>query len=374
MSRYFYTKTCTVEPSCQDTSDKRLADMSVGFTCGEVEGNCNVADSSDAIFISLLCPVACGACTAATAEDSDPGGYHIDAVNYHAHLLGREMYTTLLPNKRSDVPVDLESKDLWIFDFQLTYPIRDTRSDDPVFRVYPGDKIQTTCVYDSTLRDTATSFFLSTYDEMCVNQLAVLVDTPATGAASGASLLARLNALSFNCAVDDDSAIWNGSLDADEDGRDIWKDHPMQDADCTFPVGTADGQLIFLGDSTPTFEARCVSDPATVGPCPFCTAGTLDTSQRISAFDITCGEAAAQAANAINGDQFCSLVLPAMGICCPKGATGGEVTDTTGDDSEDTSGGDGDATTGVADNSGAHSVTSVVAAMAVAIATLLALC
>merc|ERR1719491_2262535 len=139
--------------------------------------NCQAADDGDTMFMELLCPVVCGACGAA-AEGSEPGGYQINAIQYHAHLLGREMYTTLLPNERRDVPVDLESKDLWIYDYQVTYPFRDDEGGEAAVRVYPGDKLQATCVYDSTGREGATAFFLSTYDEMCITDLHVVVDTP----------------------------------------------------------------------------------------------------------------------------------------------------------------------------------------------------
>ena len=280
MARYFYTKMCTVEPACQDTSDARMEDMGMDVTCAEVEGRCDASDSEDATFLPYLCPVACGVCAAAP-EDSDPAGYVVDAIRYHGHLLGREMYTTLLPNQRRATPVDLESKDLWIYDFQVTYPFRDEEGEPASVTVYPGDQIQTTCVYDSTAREEATPFYLSTYDEMCITQLNVLVDTPAVGADDGASLLAQLNARSFNCAVDDSSAIWGGSLALAEDGRDVWKDHPMLEADCTFPVGVVDGGggLSLIGDAAPTFESLCSSD-GDYGygydgdaPCDFCSGG-----------------------------------------------------------------------------------------------------
>jgi len=140
----------------------------------------------------------------------------------------------------------------------VTYPFRADRDASPSLLVYPGDKIQATCVYDSTEREDTTIFSLSTYDEMCITQLSVLVATPAVEDDDGVALLARLNAQSFNCAVDDDSDIWGGVLGPDEDGRDIWRDHPAVDADCTFPVGIPLGQGLSLrGDATPTFQTRC---------------------------------------------------------------------------------------------------------------------
>ena len=91
VGRYFYTKTCTVEPACQDTSDARMEDMGMEVTCAEIKGRCDASDSEDATFFPYLCPVACGVCAAAP-EDSEPAGYVVDAIRYHGHLLGREMY------------------------------------------------------------------------------------------------------------------------------------------------------------------------------------------------------------------------------------------------------------------------------------------
>jgi len=42
--------------------------------------------------------------------------------------------------------------------------------------------------------------------------------------------------LSFSCHEDEESDVYTGTLTEDEDGRDIWKDHPIADVeDCTFP-------------------------------------------------------------------------------------------------------------------------------------------
>jgi len=46
----------------------------------------------------------------------------------------------------------------------------------------------------------------------------------------------ELQLLSFSCHEDEESDVYTGTLTEDEDGRDIWKDHPIADAEgCTFP-------------------------------------------------------------------------------------------------------------------------------------------
>merc|ERR1712159_580631 len=183
--------------------------------------------------------------------------------NYHAHLLGREMYTTLLRGEEATtndtttavqkqleltteesssniVATDLESRPFWIYDFQETIPLDvETRGTE----IRPGDKIQVSCIYDSNYRDSPTNFGLSTYDEMCITTLQVTFETPQellTGSsgssAAAVSLATQFELMSFSCAGGPKNDIYSGVLLADEDGRDIWKDHPIETAKgCTFP-------------------------------------------------------------------------------------------------------------------------------------------
>merc|ERR1712025_1258424 len=54
-------------------------------------------------------------------------------------------------------------------------------------------------------------------------------------ATSGLDLATELHLMSFGCADDAGGAVYSGILTADEDGRDIWKDHPIDKAEgCTF--------------------------------------------------------------------------------------------------------------------------------------------
>merc|ERR1712134_169722 len=194
----------------------------------------------------------------------DPGSYRVTSVNYHAHLLGREMYTTLLRGEETTtndtttavqkqveltteesssniVATDLESRPFWIYDFQETIPLDvETRGTE----IRPGDKIQVSCIYDSNYRDSPTNFGLSTYDEMCITTLQVTFETPqelldgssSSSQAAAVSLATQFELMSFSCAGGPKNDIYSGVLLADEDGRDIWKDHPIETAKgCTFP-------------------------------------------------------------------------------------------------------------------------------------------
>merc|ERR1711904_551497 len=137
------------------------------------------------------------------------------------------------------VATDLESRPFWIYDFQETIPLDvETRGTE----IRPGDKIQVSCIYDSNYRDSPTYFGLSTYDEMCITTLQVTFETPqelldgSSSQAAAVSLATQFELMSFSCAGGPKNDIYSGVLLADEDGRDIWKDHPIETAKgCTFP-------------------------------------------------------------------------------------------------------------------------------------------
>merc|ERR1712029_1332432 len=49
-------------------------------------------------------------------------------------------------------------------------------------------------------------------------------------------LATELSFMTFSCE-DDEGDVYSGILTADEDGRDIWKDHPISEAEgCTYPT------------------------------------------------------------------------------------------------------------------------------------------
>jgi len=266
-----------VESSCQDAADETLSQLAQmtgmfeSLSCEQAKLFCSLKTGMQT-FIQMLCPVSCGLCGSSvgesrsgnnnSGENFNPEEYVFSAVNYHAHLTGREMYTTLLPGNNADGlhRVDIESKDTWIYDNQGTYQFRDDQDAPKYHKVRPGDKIQATCVYDSTSRTDTTRFGPSTYDEMCITQLVLLVDTPDISDAGSKSMITSLNLQTFSCAIDDTSDIWRGVLESGEDGRNIYEDHPMAESDCTFPVGTFYGGLSLKGDTTPTGLSRCSSD------------------------------------------------------------------------------------------------------------------
>jgi len=343
-ARFFVTRTCQVVRNCADATTKQIQTMmyylsSFGFSAAELGTFLPGMDVSDISCQTLqplclipgemgsqlkqLCSATCGLCEESTPDKVNPftpDSYRISSINYHAHLLGREMYTTLLREEESsedldtdtdataaaavqkEAPIstmtmtatDIESRPFWIFDYQetipLTYDIDIVKEDSSVMRgmeIKPGDKIQATCVYDSTYREEATQFERSTYDEMCFTTVYVTFDTPeslVTGSDGAVDINTELQLLSFSCHEDEESDVYTGTLTEDEDGRDIWKDHPLADAEgCTFP------NMKFGRFSTIDFSTRnCPMDDNIVSVCgdlemtpdanagATCTGGTYD--------------------------------------------------------------------------------------------------
>merc|ERR1719316_1199383 len=283
--RFFVSKTCEVTSGCVDSDASTVefvAYMILGFNpedlaqFGLSQADCpSLAPLASLLasfagdflgdLITRMCPKSAGLCEAPDGgvNPFDPGSYRVTSVNYHAHLLGREMYTTLLRGEETTtndttaaiqkqveltteesssniVATDLESRPFWIYDFQETIPLDvETRGTE----IRPGDKIQVSCIYDSNDRDSPTNFGLSTYDEMCITTLQVTFETPqelldgsSSSAAAAVSLATHFELMSFSCAGGPKNDIYSGVLLADEDGRDIWKDHPIETAKgCTFP-------------------------------------------------------------------------------------------------------------------------------------------
>merc|ERR1712174_104247 len=153
---------------------------------------------------------------------------------------------------------DIESRDFWIYDFQevipLEYEVIENDAIMPGTHIRPGDKFQASCVYDSMYRTEPTQFDESTYDEMCITSAYITFLTPKSllegSTTASLDLQTQLRLLSFSCVDDDSADAYTGILGADEDGRDIWRDHPLEAAEgCTFPTTE-----IFNG--VLTFETR----------------------------------------------------------------------------------------------------------------------
>jgi len=229
-----------------------MGEQAEGVSCPTITPFCNMGGELGS-YIQWLCPESCGFCgdVEGGVNPLNPGSYRISGITYHAHLLGREMYTTLLHEETPDPSVaiqksslasewtvkDMTSKEFWIYDFQETY----TMGDEDI-TIVPGDKIQATCVYDSTYREKDTRFGISTYDEMCITGVVVTFETPdsllnPSTNATTLDLLAEINLMTFTCDSDEETDVYTGVLAEGEDGREIWKNHPISAAEgCTFPM------------------------------------------------------------------------------------------------------------------------------------------
>jgi hypothetical protein len=312
IERFFVTRTCIVDTSCQDATNNQLElffaqylgfsgrrrhlDEDESISCEMIKSYC--FEDEDSIYIQRLCPVSCGLCgdmpddtdgTNTKVNPRDPLNYRVSSINHHAHLLGTEMYATLLreeeeeedtqdqedvAKKQADISStpwmtvkDLKSREIWFYDNQETIPmdkefVIDVDNEDGGsntamvggVEVKAGDKIQVSCVYNSMNRNEPTYFGLSTYEEMCMIGVFVTFKTPLLDEIGDVDFGTELNLRSFNCALDDENHttdVWQGTLESDEDARSIWYDHPIEATDtCTYPVT---GNLL---DNTVTGEAR----------------------------------------------------------------------------------------------------------------------
>lgn len=323
-SRYFLSRTCKVGTSCRDVSPKQFTPKQLKLfsnLMGLVETGNGSDNGSDSMLENFscpmvlpfcfapgvgpwaqrLCPATCGLCG---SEDNprNPDEYRISSIHYHAHLLGSEMYATLLQKQVQGpqsvearmVAKDLKSREIWHYDDQAAIPMdydvlvsntdasnaetTGTLSDfaegntittaSTTLRrgveVKPGDKIQVSCVFDSTARTEPTKFGQSTYDEMCITTVWLTFPTPkalaseeedASTFATKIDLGVELELRSFQCEVDNElhtTDVYQGFLTESEDGRNIWFEHPIEDTEmCTFPVAD-----LIIHDSVLTYDVR----------------------------------------------------------------------------------------------------------------------
>jgi hypothetical protein len=155
-----------------------LADVPIDgeLSCASIHSFCNM-DGDAGSYVKALCPASCGLFEESNGEKVNklnPESYRVTAIHYHAHLMGREMYATLLREEtetdlvgiQKQIPSsptmvkDLESRDIWSFDDQSTTPFDfDFVKDNALIlgtEIKAGDKIQVSCVYDSTDRSEST--------------------------------------------------------------------------------------------------------------------------------------------------------------------------------------------------------------------------
>jgi len=273
--RFFVSRSCKVGTTCKDATDDQLQNAARWLGLGDDAESMFGGDLSCTVlkpfctiggeigpYVQRLCPASCGFCEKYDDRENpfNPDSYRLTSVHYHAHLLGTEMYTTLLreengtealPKQLSSpemTATDLKSKEFWIFDDQATTQFDfEMVKGNTIMRgqeLKAGDTIQATCVYDSTYRTEDTRFGLSTYDEMCITTLRVTFETPVSLLASGnetdssdVAIDLALYLSNFKCDEDETTDVYSGVLTEDEDARNIWKDHPINDAEgCTYPV------------------------------------------------------------------------------------------------------------------------------------------
>lgn len=127
-------------------------------------------------------------------ETEEPAELHLTGVSYHSHLLGREMYTEYWPVGEED-PIDLASAPVWHFDDQGPRNIINWN-----ISLRTGDRLQTTCVMDSSGRSASTMFAEETTDEMC---WAKFHGWPST-----------TNGVTYSCS----GSVWSGTLAPTEPG------------------------------------------------------------------------------------------------------------------------------------------------------------
>eukprot|EP00928_Gymnodinium_smaydae_P080129 TRINITY_DN63900_c0_g1_i1.p1 TRINITY_DN63900_c0_g1~~TRINITY_DN63900_c0_g1_i1.p1 ORF type:complete len:612 (-),score=68.12 TRINITY_DN63900_c0_g1_i1:251-2086(-) len=170
-------------------------------------------------------------------KQGNPAEFHLFAVFYHAHLLGRSMYTELTQDGKT---IDLGSEEIWHFDDQSMHNLLPMN-----VTVRTGDHIQGTCIMDSTGRTMPTSMGLETTDEMCW--------------------------VTFQGWPDDVQAkcsghIWLGELKADESGFGLAQRHPVSQA-----TDVWDGTNVRFGGAKVmdgNVSSTCSDNPEAAEYCP----------------------------------------------------------------------------------------------------------
>ena len=194
-SRYFIHRECNVRHYCDD---EETLDCPAKKAAGLCSSNHDV---------KTLCPTTCGTCS-----QEEKQNIHVVGIFFHAHLLGREMYATVT-RKNGDVQ-NLHSKPAWDYNDQSVYHFFGNN-----LTLTTGDRIDTTCVYNSMARDKSTSVGLSTYEEMCIHSIMTSHDS------STSSENFKYGA--FSCHGN----IWTGELNEEESGLAIAENHPENHAE-----------------------------------------------------------------------------------------------------------------------------------------------
>lgn len=130
----------------------------------------------------------------------------ISAIWFHGHQLVREFQTELYRRGQRSV---LWKETSWHFGDQFHYTLEAAN-----LKVYNGDVFVSSCVYNSTERDTTTNIYFATTDEMCFSHLQYY---PHAG--KGAQCDGQY----------DHRIVFHGPLEKDEDLRDVYTRHAPKD-------------------------------------------------------------------------------------------------------------------------------------------------
>mmetsp|Transcript_120494 Transcript_120494/g.351957 ORF Transcript_120494/g.351957 Transcript_120494/m.351957 type:complete len:614 (-) Transcript_120494:395-2236(-) len=201
--RYFVTRTCEVIDSCIDTPDEEMLEA-IERTCGQLAPFCNNGPYSAQL--RTACPQTCSVAGCGGGSQGLP----VASAFFHAHLLGSSMYQTLT---RSGTTWDLGSQSVWHYDDQAVFSLLAAN-----LTLQPGDTIQSTCIFNSMGRSTATRMGRNTVDEMCFCQVNTVRPTHG-GQMPG-----------FRCT----GSIWAGELGPEEDARRVAVLHPLASADAVW--------------------------------------------------------------------------------------------------------------------------------------------
>ncbi|CAE8590594.1 unnamed protein product [Polarella glacialis] len=171
-----------------------------------------------------------------------PAKFHVATVNYHAHLLGREMYSELTQGSQT---MDFGSSSIWHFDDQYNrnlLPMNVT--------LQTGDHIQTTCVFNSLDKTETVNFGVETTDEMC-----------------WASFVGWPGNVRANCS----GHLWMGELSDDEPGLGLALRHKEKASGFVWDGADLSSGGKMLGGSMRTLA--CSDFPQAQGWCPTIIAG-----------------------------------------------------------------------------------------------------
>jgi hypothetical protein len=123
------------------------------FTTGRDERGIAIPPGKQSFEVTAECTSEC------TSSLWPAEGVNAMATILHTHLLGREIWTQVIRNGVELAP--LASQDHYDFNYQEFQKLATP------YKLYPGDKLVTHCIYDSSSRTEVTYGGLGTRNEMC---------------------------------------------------------------------------------------------------------------------------------------------------------------------------------------------------------------